>query len=229
MGALTGNDIGLGGNALLLDSGRWPLRGVGPQHCPEQEAEAHRVEEPQGAQSYEIGLSSRFSKANDSSSFESCGMFFRNANLGSVYQVRETLYVGLPHIRPDQVHKFAMTYDFDQSTVVQFVCMMRECSRGNLVFPEKASQRYRVPVSGYLPQHSNSSRLGEGARDSSKLMICQMLIILCQNKALTLCGGQQFSGLLDSSHWHASSSLSLLRQLGTSGVSRTAQRVCLVP
>src|SRR5215469_6655618 len=57
-----GNDIGLGGNELLLDSVRWPLRGVGPQLCPEQEAEAHRVEEPQGAQSCEIGLSSRFSK-----------------------------------------------------------------------------------------------------------------------------------------------------------------------
>src|SRR5215467_15833377 len=138
-------------------------------------------------------------------------MFFRNANLRSVYQVRETLYVGLPHIRPEyQVHKFAMTYDFDQSTVVQFVCMMRECSRGNLVSPEKASQRYRVPMSGYLPQNLNPSRLGEGARDSRKLMICQMLLILCQNKALTLCGGQQFSGLLDFSRWHASSSLSLI-------------------
>jgi len=53
-----------------------------------------------------------------------------------------------------------------------------------LVSPEKASQRYRVPVSGYLPQNSNPSRLGQGARDSSKLMICQLLIILSQNKAL---------------------------------------------
>ena len=42
------------------------------------------------------------------------------------------------------MHKPAMTYDFDQSTIVQFVCMMRECSRANLVSPEKASQRYRV-------------------------------------------------------------------------------------
>src|SRR5215467_8432767 len=98
MGALAGNDIGLGENALLLDSVRWPLRGVGLQHCPEQEAEAHRVEVPQEVQSYEIGLSSRFSKANDSSSFESRDMLFRNAKLGSLYQVRETLYVGLPHI-----------------------------------------------------------------------------------------------------------------------------------
>jgi hypothetical protein len=82
------------------------------------------------------------------------------------------------------MHKLAMTYDFDQSTIVQLVCMMRECSRANLVSPEKASQRYRVSVSGYLPQNSNSSRLGEGARDSSKLMICQLLIILRQNRAL---------------------------------------------
>src|SRR5215467_15979191 len=107
--------------------------------------------------------------------------------------------------------------------------MMRERSWANLVSPEKASQRYRVPVSGYLPQNSNPSRLGEGARDFSKLLIRQLLIILCQNKALTLCDGQQFSGLLDSFRWHASSSLSLLRQLGTSGISRTGQRVCLVP
>src|SRR5262244_3160822 len=172
MGAMAGNDSGLGGSALLLDSTRWPLPGVGPQHGPEQEAEAHRVEEPQEAQSCEIGLFSRFSKASDFSSFESRDMLFRNAKLGSIYQVRKSLYVGLPHISPEyQMHKPAMTYDFDQSTVVQFVCMMRECSRGNLVFPEKASQRYRVPVSGYLPQNSNSSRLGEGARDSSKLMI----------------------------------------------------------
>src|SRR6516225_6353754 len=127
------------------------------------------------------------------------------------------------------MHKPAMTYDFDQSTIVQFACMMRERSRANLMSPEKASQRYRVPVSGYLPQNSNPSRLGEGTRDSSKLLICQFLIVLCQNKALTLCGGQQFSGLLDSSRWHASSSLSLLGQLGTSGISRTGQRVCLVP
>src|SRR5262249_23014338 len=152
-----------------LDSVRWPLHGVGPQRCPEQEAEAHRVEEPQGAQSCEIGLSSRFSTAKDSSSFESRDMLFRNAKLGSVYQLRETLYVGLPHIRPEyQMHNPAMTYDFDQSTTVQFVCMMRECSRGNLMSPEKASQRYRVPVRCYLPQNSNPSRLGQGARDSSK-------------------------------------------------------------
>src|SRR5262250_2619156 len=52
--------------------------------------------------------------------------------------------------------------------------MMRERSWANLVSPEKASQRYRVPVSGYLPQNSNPSRLGEGTRDSSKLMICQL-------------------------------------------------------
>ena len=86
-----GNDIGLGGNALLLDSVRWPLHGVGPQTCPEQEAEAHRVEESQGAQSCEIGLSLRFSTTKDSSSFESRDMLFRNAKLGSIYQVRETL------------------------------------------------------------------------------------------------------------------------------------------
>src|SRR5215467_8626978 len=84
--------------------------------------------------------------------------------------------------------------------------MMRERSRANFVSPEKTSQRYRVPVSGYLPQNSNPSRFGEGAHDSSKLLICQLLIILCQNKALTLCDGQQFSGLLDSSRRHASSS-----------------------
>src|SRR5262249_42897621 len=102
------------------------------------------------------------------------------------------------------MHKLAMTYDFDQSTIFQFVCMMRECSGANFVSPEKASQRYRVPVRGYLPQNSNPSRLGKGARDSSKLLICQLLIILCQNKVLTLCDGQQFSGLLDSSLWHAS-------------------------
>jgi len=102
-------------------------------------------------------------------------MLFRNAKLGSVYQVRETLYVGLPHIRSEyQMHKLAMTYDFDQSTIGQFVCMMRERSRANLVPPEKASQRHRVPVSSYLPQNSNPSRLGQGARDSSKLMICQL-------------------------------------------------------
>jgi len=53
------------------------------------------------------------------------------------------------------MHKFAMTYDFDQSTIVQFVCTMRERSRANFVSPQKASQRYRVPVSGYLPQDSN--------------------------------------------------------------------------
>src|SRR5215469_16267795 len=107
--------------------------------------------------------------------------------------------------------------------------MMRERSRANFVSPEKTSQRHRVPVSAYLPQNSNPSRLGEGTRDFSKLLICQLLIILCQNKALTLCDGQQFSGLLDYSRWHASSSLSLLRQLGSSRISRTAQRVCLVP
>src|SRR5215469_9330273 len=107
--------------------------------------------------------------------------------------------------------------------------MMRERSRANFVSPEKTSQRYRVPVSSYLPQNSNPSRLGEGARDFSKLLIRQLLIILCQNKALTLCNGQQFSGLLDPSRWHASSSSSFLRQLGTSRISRTAQRVCLVP
>ena len=102
-------------------------------------------------------------------------MLFRNAKLGPVYQVRETLYVGPPHIRPEyQMHKLAMTYDFNQSTIVQFVCMMRERSRANLVSPEKASQRYRVPVSGYVPQNSNPSRLGQRARDSSKLMICQL-------------------------------------------------------
>src|SRR5215470_14416847 len=129
MGALAGNDIGLGGNALLLDSVRWPLHGVGPQRCPEQEAEDRLVEEPQGAQSCEIGLSSRISKVTDSSSLESRGMLCRNAKLGSVYQVSETLYVGLPHIRPEhQMHKSAMTYDFDQTTIVQFVCMVRECS-----------------------------------------------------------------------------------------------------
>src|SRR5215469_8187402 len=173
MGALAENDIALGGNALLLDSVRWPLHGVAPQHCPEQEAEAHRVEEPQEAQSCEIGLSSRSSKASDFSSFDSHDMLKRNTKLRSVYQLRESLYVGLPHARPEyQMHKPAMTYDFDQSTTVQFVCMMRECSRGNLVSPEKASQRYRVPVSGYFPQNSNPSRLGEGARDSSKLLIC---------------------------------------------------------
>src|SRR6516162_2351277 len=72
------------------------------------------------------------------------------------------------------MHKPAVTYDFDQSTIVQFVCMMRECSRANLVSSAKASQRHRVPVSGYLTQNSNPSRLGEGARDSSKLMICQL-------------------------------------------------------
>jgi len=72
------------------------------------------------------------------------------------------------------MHKLAMAYDFNQSTIVQFICMMRERRRANLVSPEKASQRYRVPVSGYLPQNSNPSRLGEGARDSSKLMICQL-------------------------------------------------------
>jgi len=88
-------------------------------------------------------------------------MLCRNAKLGSVYQVSETLYVGLPHIRPEhQMHKSAMTYDFDQTTIVQFVCMVRECSRGNLVSPEKPSQRNRVPVSCYLPQNSNPSRLG---------------------------------------------------------------------
>jgi hypothetical protein len=86
-----GNDIGLGENALLLDSVRWPLHGVGPQHCPEWEAEAHLVEEPQEVQSCEIELSSRFLKANDFSSFESRDMFFRNALLGSIYQVRKTL------------------------------------------------------------------------------------------------------------------------------------------
>src|SRR5262249_23672383 len=127
------------------------------------------------------------------------------------------------------MHKPAMTYDFDESTTVQFVCMMRECSRGNLVSPEKASQRYRVPVTRSLPQNSNPARLGEGARDSRKLLICQLLIILCQNKALTLCDGQQFSGLLDSSRRHASSSLSLFRQLGSSSFSRTDRRVCFVP
>jgi len=62
--------------------------------------------------------------------------------------------------------------------------MMRERSWANLVSPEKASQLYRVPVSGYLSQNSNPSRLGEGARDSSKLLICHFLIILSQNKAL---------------------------------------------
>jgi hypothetical protein len=72
------------------------------------------------------------------------------------------------------MHKLAMAYDFNQSTIVQFLCMMRERSRANLVSPEKASQRHRVPVTGYLPQNSNPSRLGEGARDSSKLMICQL-------------------------------------------------------
>jgi len=92
------------------------------------------------------------------------------------------------------MHKPAMTYDFDQSTIVQFACMMRECSRANLVSPEKASQRYRVPVSGYLPQNSNPSRLAEGTRDSSKLLICQLSIILCQNKALTPCGGRNSIG-----------------------------------
>jgi len=158
------------------------LYGVGPQHC--LEVEAHRVEELQEAQFCEIEPW-RFSKTNDPSSFESRDMLFRNAKLGYVYQVRETLYVGLPHIRPEhQMHKPAMTYDFDQSTIVQFVCMMRERSWANLVSPEKASQRYRVPVSGYLPQNSNPSRLGEGARDFSKLLIRQLLIILCQNKAL---------------------------------------------
>jgi hypothetical protein len=185
MGALAANNTGLGGNALLLDSARWPLPGVGPQHCPEQEAEAHRVEEPQGVQSCKIELSSRFSKPNDSSSFESRDMLFRNAKLGSVYQVRETLYVGLPHIRPEyQMHKLAMTYDFDQSTILQFVCMMRERGRANWVSPEKASQRHRVSVSGYLPQNSNPSRLGQGARDSSKLMICQLFDYPLPNKAL---------------------------------------------
>src|SRR5262245_48339054 len=137
MGALVRNDTGLGGNALLLDSAQWPLRGVGPQHCPEQEAEAHRVEEPQGPQPCEIGLSSCFLKPNDSSPFESRDLLIPNAKLGSVYQVRETLYVGLPHVRPErQMHKPAMTYDFDQSTIGQFVYMMRERSWANLVSPE---------------------------------------------------------------------------------------------
>ena len=99
-------------------------RGTRPGHSHwhekgEQEAEAHRVEEPKGAQSCEIGLSSRFSKAKDSSSLESRDMLFRNAKLGSAYQVRKTLYVGLPHIRPEyQMNKLALTYDFDQSTIV---------------------------------------------------------------------------------------------------------------
>ena len=82
------------------------------------------------------------------------------------------------------MHKFAMTYDFDQSTIVQFVCTMRERSRANFVSPQKASQRYRVPVSGYLPQNSTPARLGGGARDSGKLLIGHFLIILSQNKAL---------------------------------------------
>src|SRR5215467_3420449 len=60
--------------------------------------------------------------------------------------------------------------------------MMRERSWANLMSPEKASQRYRVPVSGYLPQNSNPSRLGKGARDSSKLLICQLLIILAKTR-----------------------------------------------
>src|SRR5262245_42792031 len=62
--------------------------------------------------------------------------------------------------------------------------MMRERSRANFVSPEKTNQQYRVPVSGYLPhpQNSNPSRLGEGARDFSKLLIRQLLIILCQNE-----------------------------------------------
>src|SRR5215470_19460433 len=72
--------------------------------------------------------------------------------------------------------------------------MMRERSWANLTSPEKASQRYRLPVSGYLPQNSNPSRLGEGTRDSSKLLICQLLIILCQSKALTLCVGNNSLG-----------------------------------
>lgn len=103
-------------------------------------------------------------------------MLFRNAKLGAVYQVRETLNVGLPHITPEyQMHKPAMTYDFDQSTIVQFLCMMRERSGGNLVSPEKASRRHRGPVSSYLLQNSNPSRLGEGAHDFCKLKVCQLL------------------------------------------------------
>jgi hypothetical protein len=116
-----------------------------------------------------------FSKANDSLSFKSRDMLFRYAKLGSLHQVSETLCIGLPYITPEyQMHELATTYDFDQSTITQFGCMMRERSRANLMSPEKASQRYRVPVSGYLLQNSNPARLGQGARDSSKLMICQL-------------------------------------------------------
>src|SRR5215831_20339533 len=64
------------------------------------------------------------------SNLATCSLGMRSSDPS---QVRETLYVGLPHIRPEyQMHKLALPYDFDQSTIVQFVCMMRECSRANL-------------------------------------------------------------------------------------------------
>jgi hypothetical protein len=90
------------------------------------------------------------------------------------------------------MHKLAMAYDFNQSTIGQFACMMRERSRANLVSPEKASQRYRVPVSGYLPQNSNPSRLCERARDSSKLMICQLFYYPLPKQA-AVCDAQEAS------------------------------------
>jgi hypothetical protein len=90
------------------------------------------------------------------------------------------------------MHKLAMAYDFNQSTIVQFVCVMRERSRANLVSPEKASQRYRVPVIGYLPQNSNPSRLCESARDPSKLMICQLFYYPLPKQA-AVCDAQEAS------------------------------------
>ena len=94
------------------------------------------------------------------------------------------------------------------------VCMMRECSRANLVPPEKASERYGVLMSGYLPQNSNPSRLGKSARDSSKIAGLLIVDYPLPKQGSDTRDRQQFSGLLDSSRWHASSPLSLLYNSG---------------
>jgi hypothetical protein len=47
-------------------------------------------------------------------------------------------------------------------------------------------------VSGYLPQNSNPSRLCERARDSSKLMICQLFYYPLPKQA-AVCDAQEAS------------------------------------
>jgi len=69
-------------------------------------------------------------------------------------------------------------------------------------------------MSGYLPQNSNPSRLGKSARDSSKIAGLLIVDYPLPKQGSDTRDRQQFSGLLDSSRWHASSPLSLLYNSG---------------